>query len=156
MEKIGDLDAVTAQWRNNTQWDPTNANGGPGLASIRVDGVRPCGAWAADEIAISCKVWIVRFDGTNIDFYDIEDVDVGIHLTLTWNYGADVPAAGSMDFRGIATHEIGHGIRLVDLHSCAAPPFTMCGDVPVPGQGDYTFQLRSIESDDISGANLVY
>ena len=93
------------------------------LASIRVDGKFPgegyCGtAWSSSSVGGNC---VKRDFKAAFGFYDIYDSDVGIDLTpgsagATWEYSASTaPSSTEYSFRGVMTHELGHGIRLVDV-----------------------------------------
>ncbi len=90
-------------------------------------------------------------------------------LTRTWinfntsgfkfHYGTGAPPDSSYsDFQGVATHEVGHTVWLVDLgtdEGCdysSASLWTMC----TGGSNSTTYRRRSLESDDVSAANEVY
>lgn len=160
VEKITDLDCITSSWRGLTHWDVFNAtdHGGTARASIRVDGVSPCGAWGATDAAATCIVKTARKDGTIVDFYDISDIDTGINSdNMNYNFGfddpIDTPQWKEYDFRGVGVHELGHGIFLLDATSCQNPVISMCGNVDA---GIPSRDLRSLQSDDIVSANNVY
>jgi hypothetical protein len=61
------------------------------------------------------------------------------------------------------TYELGHWIRLVDLGptygldcNYGTGIYTMCGELPDPGFDDDSWRQRSLTTDDISAANVIY
>lgn len=61
------------------------------------------------------------------------------------------------------THEIGHWILLDDLGpsygldcNYGTGIYTMCGELNDPGYNLESYRQRSLTTDDISGANLIY
>ncbi len=161
LEKITDVTTATGEWSGRTRFDPFIAGSGP--ASIRVDGVFPpqcSGGWQAGDIAVNCVHATARKDGQIIDFMDIWESHISIDLSPGnpgegWNYGPDNPAGNEYDLRGVITHELGHAVLLIDLWPCAAGDAveTMCGGA---APGLFTVNLRTLTTDDINGANLVY
>lgn len=69
------------------------------------------------------------------------------------NLAADLT---KVDFYGVAVHELGHFLSLLDLGAGQCGPvgdrYTMCGAV----NKAETNQLRNLETDDINAANSVY
>jgi hypothetical protein len=89
-------------------------------------------------------------------YYDISDSDIGIHTSAAnWETNwAQAPAAGWTSLRGVLTHEIGHGVFLVDLN-CSSPD-TMCGQMSDGSGAGSAWEKASLTSDDIWSANYVY
>lgn len=145
-------------WRGSTTWAPS-VTSGTQVATIRVDGVPPCGSWEPEDLALTCVRYSLKSDRFGEPYYDIYDADIGFKLDgISWNYGSGQPMGNQHDFRGVLTHELGHGVLLRDLYGseCGpAPtdPHTMCGAV---GPGITTYNQRSLTSDDIAAANFVY
>jgi hypothetical protein len=145
-------------WRGSTTWQPT-VTSATQVATIRVDGVHPCGSWQPGDLAVTCRLATPKYDRFGERYYDIYDADIGFNLGgISWNYESGQPGPGQFDFRGVLTHELGHAVRLRDLYgsACGADPtdpHTMCGEVP---PGITTYNQRSLTSDDIDAANFVY
>lgn len=89
-------------------------------------------------------------------------------LTTTWTSGARIVkattefntkyvwnttgASGGADVQNIATHELGHWLRLLDIYS----PST-CSEVTMWGYGAYgETKKRTLEADDIAGFKALY
>lgn len=170
--RLDGLDVAADEWRVDSDFGPTlNRTVSSGNAcfdsltchGVWIDGYDPFLDLTDENIyAINYVYSVFRTDpADNTKYYDIEDWDVlfntaGVgHPTFTYS------AAGSsdpdvIDFRGVATHELGHAIQLKDLYDSACHygtnMETMCGAF----DGVESTRLRSIQSDDISGANLVY
>lgn len=150
---------AASEWAVSTSWDPTFTTSAFSVATIRVDGAFPssaCGSgWEPGAVAANC----VRATWTG-SFYDIFDSDIGIDLTpgstgATWEYANVAPSSTEYSLRGVLTHELGHGILLDDEYSgadCDSTPLTMCGS---GGPGSKTWEMRSLQSDDINAANAV-
>lgn len=72
---------------------------------------------------------------------------------LQWYYGAGVPPnPNQVHFGGIAVHEFGHWIRLQHAGNCNPGP-TMCASVDNTQE---SFDIYSLDADDIASANLIY
>jgi len=164
-EKHNDVWTAATQWRSNTRWDPFDASGGgTAQASVRVDGglPGPClSKWTSIAVGATCNLATPVYHDGLLDYYDLYDSDVAINLTNypIWNFGGDDAGYYYPDFRGVLTHEIGHGARLKDVYppNCGNPTYTMCGDKNgVDGIGPATQVLRSLTTHDINAANVVY
>lgn len=164
-DKTNGTSAAAQAWRDFSSWNPTIVTTTT-VASVRVDGVHPCGSWSSGSVAITCFGWSLKTDAFGDPYYDIFDVDIGIDLTpagQSWNYDSGVPTSGEYDFRGVLAHEIGHGISLDDEYGSAdcridlgaAYVITMCGSGELL-LGSISQNLRSLESDDIQAANFIY
>jgi hypothetical protein len=165
-EKHADVWSAATEWRGSTRWDPFDASGGGTIrATVRVDGALLCLAevfstWPQALYAVSCNEFYARKDGTVIEFYDIIDSDVTINEEdWNFNYGADDPPSNQPDFRGVLTHEIGHGARLEHVNPCGNPEYTMCspnsGNL-AQGLGVLTKKLRTLTTHDIDSANFLW
>ncbi len=127
-----------------------------------IDGFDPAGDLVDETIlAVNYRYQVFRTDpADNSKYYDIEDWDITFNTTGSGHPAFTYSAAGSsdadvFDFQGVVTHELGHAIFLLDLYSgChyGSAMETMCGAI----DGIQSTQLRSIQSDDISGAGIVY
>jgi hypothetical protein len=100
-------------------------------------------------------------DPTVISHFRITAADVFFNPNSDTPYSFDptgVPA-GHRDFQGVATHEIGHWLRLVDVQGSDPGCIhnnqrdTMCGTFY--SEAD-SFFARTLTADDISSANTVY
>lgn len=141
-------------WRLNTDFNPTLAVAA--VNGLYVDGRNPVNCttmtWAqlGNPAGVTCQ---------NEDFivnhFDIIQSWVYLNTGIgVWWTGVSNAPAGQVDLRGVMTHELGHTVLLLDLYgggNCPPGP-TMCGSVTV----DQTSALRSLASDDIGAANLVY
>ncbi len=136
------------QWSNNTRFDPYL---GPGnLREAFVDRAPACGPFNGAYAGV-CR--LTEFKQT---YYRMADADVYFNTAgHQWNtaLAADLTKA---DFQGVAVHELGHFVRLIDLSAANCGPagdrYTMCGAVTKAE----TFQLRDLEQDDKTSANNVY
>lgn len=152
--KITSVTTAAATWRNGTDWNPTVGTSSGLVATLRVDGSMPgygaCGYNWSGAVAGNCVLASNR--GT---YYDIYESQIGINLAYSWNYGSMVPVGSQQDFRGVMTHELGHGVLLRDLESfeCGSPVATMCGYTSMAQNG---YLMRTLESDDVTSANSVY
>jgi hypothetical protein len=148
--KIDRLKAALNTWKNGTDWNPTysccSTNG------VYINGSAGClGSWPAGVLGVTCRV--AQNKGS---YYRLLETDIYLNTVgFTFSWIVEEPPPNQADAQGVLTHEIGHGIRLIDLYgSSNCPPGpTMCGDVvSLP----YTMNYRSLASDDISAANTVY
>lgn len=148
------LKAALGTWKNGTDWNPTysccSTNG------VYIDGreLTDCFAvWSATAIAATCVESIDRGS-----YWDIFETDISLnedHWNFSWS--ASEPPSGFADAQGVLTHELGHGVFLIDLSgtgNCPPGP-TMCGLI-TSQQLPYTMDLRSLTSDDVASANYVY
>ena len=98
-------------------------------------------------------------DPTIIEYLQIIDADTYFNTgTFTYSFSSSGPPAGTVDFQGIATHEMGHWVLLNDLSDADAcihnnQRDTMCGDFY--SEAD-TFFARTLTADDKTSANTVY
>lgn len=156
--KIDRVTEAASAWRTATSWNPTITTSTQ-VATMRVDGVAPCGSFQPNDVGLTCLAWTLKQDHFGEYYFDIYDTDIGINLVgNTFHDGSGPPPASKFDLRGVITHELGHGISLDDLYgSDCGPnptdPYTMCGS---GGPGVTTYNQRSLTSDDINAANFVY
>jgi len=169
--RLDRLDTAADEWRVDSSFDPTlNRTVVTGTScfnsatchGVWIDGFDPFGDLTDENIyAINYGAWVLRTDpGDNTKYYDIDDWDVAFNTVGSGHPVFTYSSAGSsdpniIDFRGVATHELGHAIHLIDLYAgChyGASMETMCGAF----DGVESTRLRSIQTDDINGANLVY
>jgi hypothetical protein len=61
---------------------------------------------------------------TTWDTYIRYDTDAG---GLAWNFGSDAPAANTIDFRSVITHEIGHSLGWMSSYSTTTDKFGLGG-----------------------------
>ena len=152
-EKITRTLTAASDWLNTSDWNPSIGTSSGLVATTRVDGFNPCRSWQAGEVAINCLTVQNR-----VTYFRIMTSHVSINLAKTWYYGNGVQPAGSYDYWGVMTHELGHGANLRDLYGadCGGPgPDTvhsMCGSTT---EAASRF-LRTTTSDDRSGANAIY
>lgn len=72
---------------------------------------------------------------------------------LAWFYGGGLPPnPNQVHFGGVAVHEFGHWIRLQHAGNCNPGP-TMCASVDNPQE---SFDIYSLDADDIASANFIY
>lgn len=135
------------EWSGRTDFDPYLGSG-----NLRDAFVDRAGCQAFNgAYAITCR--LTQWTGT---FYRMADADVYFNTNgFQWNtaVAADLTKA---DFQGVAVHELGHFVRLIDLAAANCgpdlDPYTMCG---AADKAD-TFRIRDLETDDINGTNSVY
>jgi hypothetical protein len=80
-----------------------------------------------------------------------------------WYGSGQSPYPGDLDFQGVMSHELGHWILLADLgpsygsSDCnyGSGIYTMCGELTSDFRNE-SYAQRSLTSDDISAANVVY
>lgn len=168
--RLDRLDLADDQWRLNSQFDPTlNRTVAPSNCfesatchGVWIDGSDPFGDLTDESIlAVNYGLWVLRTDpGDGEQYYDIDDWDIYFNTGGAGHPVFTYTAAGSsdasiFDFQGVVTHELGHSISLIDLYAgChyGTNMETMCGQI----SGIESTRLRSIQTDDINGANLVY
>ena len=169
--RLDRLDSAADEWRVDSQFDPT-LNRTVSTGNTCFDSASCHGVWIdgydpfldlTDEsiLAINYGFFVLRTDpGDNEKYKDIEDWDVLFNTTGSGHPVFTYSSAGSsdtniFDVQGVATHELGHSILLIDLYAgChrGTSMETMCGTV----NGIESTRLRSIQTDDINGANLIY
>jgi hypothetical protein len=165
------LDGALAEWRTETQFDPTRSTSSS--VKVYVDGrLGPCiSDWTPSGgtiIAVVCRDQVAGINPSTgfQTYWKITDLDLFFNMEVAdspnWWIGSTLTTdPGRLDFQGVATHEIGHMIRLIDVYdstSCtrtAADQMTMCGEIRADGRLD-TWRSRSLHTHDISSANAVY
>lgn len=145
-----------AYWQSATDFNPVYATSA--VNGLYMDGRDPaqCGYTWADiptAIGINCKNFSVK--ATYVDISQSWIYMNNDAFVFSAAYGA--PQVGEYDLRGLMEHELGHSIRLVDLSGSNCPPGpSMCGSITPSNAAAQTYALRSLTSDDINAANLVY
>ena len=81
---------------------------------------------------------------------DVLEVDMVFEDSYTWNTDSSCPS-NEMDVQNIATHELGHALRLLDLYGSPDSGKTMCGY----GAAGETSK-RTLHSTDIDGIEWIY
>ncbi len=162
--------AAATEWRTDTDFDP--------VVAVTSDfnfftwGVTPpssCQPGGSGGFfgapARTCIYYNYKSTPAGGTYYDIYDTDIYFNSASNWSFGccAKPSDPNQLDFRGIATHEIGHTARLQhigDDASCVqATAFpTMCD---IAGGEDrsppnLTYYWRSVENDDRASANNLY
>jgi hypothetical protein len=135
-----------AEWKNDTDFNPVKV--ASAVNGVRIDGAVPyCEEnWDSVTVAVNCVAYTVRAWG-----WDIHKSTVYLNeVHFNFSYDDDPPGPGLYDGAGVITHELGHAVLLLDL-ACTPGP-TMCGSTSAA----QSFHLRSLDADDISGANSVY
>lgn len=148
--------AAATEWRSDTAFNiDENTTSGQTVYRDRMG----CGitTWTpGDDVyfAVTCRTrtwdaigewWRITSAKT---YFNNQMGDLG----LSWYYGAGLPPNGNqVHFGGVAVHEFGHWIRLVDLP--CTPGATMCGSAD---NAQEVFNLYSLSADDISAADSVY
>ena len=148
--------AVDDIWRNNTDFDPVeNTSSGQNvyrdrLASCISNWLQPDGL----ILGVVCRthVWDPIGEWWRITntptYFNHRMPDYG----LAWYYGPGLPPnQNQVHFGGVAVHEMGHWVRLIDLP--CYPGETMCGGLAGPQD---SLDLYSLSADDILAANAVY
>lgn len=142
-----------AVWKNNTDFDPKVVT--TGVNDAWVDGRYIGGGPWPDGVFAQME----RFAHNRGTFFDLYEQNLYVNTVdfLWWRQpGAPSASCSSWCFsaRGLFVHELGHGVRLVDLSGANCPPGpTMCVSVSNPVDMDKYFSLAT---DDINGANAVY
>jgi len=133
-----------AEWRGRTDFDPVI---GAGVHDAYVDRSPSCTPFNG-ALAFTCTL-----GQSKATFIRVIDADIFINPSIVWNTST-AQDLSRHDFRGVATHEVGHTARLFDLTSCgpAGDEYTMCGSADKA----VTFRMRSLESDDVGSANAMY
>lgn len=132
-------------------WQTTDFDPYVGAGNLReafVQGNPSCKAFNG-AYAVTCIP--IQWD---VNHWRITDANVWFNTAgFNWNtaIGADFNKA---DFRGVATHEVGHFLFLNDTAACGpvGDRYTMCGSATLAE----TFQVRDLETDDKNSANTVY
>jgi hypothetical protein len=157
------LDAET-NWRNNTLFDIQSENVQNNYIILYSTSTR-CGGWSANVLAVTCRSELGPYTGPEGTYYKLTDVDIYFNTSYYTFWTGPLPDYRYWDFYGVLMHELGHGVRLFDLDDafCTStdqygntPPlhaYTMCG-AAMTTRGSYRW--RSLETDDINGANSVY
>jgi hypothetical protein len=154
------------EWDGDTSWhpiehttvEPDSCYADDSCHGVWLDGDDPAGLFNFNPPrypAYNIRQVLLR-DMPGNDFYDIEDWDIFFNpsdFSFTYTVGGSTDP-DVFDFRGVLTHELGHSLFLIDLVSCSAGAAveTMCGS----GNGLTTNHLRSLTTDDINAANILY
>ena len=98
----------------------------------------------AGVIAV-CRTWYNPYAG------EILEYDIMFDTDFTWGDATDLNTLDVMDLQNIATHEIGHGLGLLDVYK------KPCGDVTMFGySGEGDIEKRTLEPQDIAGLQSIY
>ena len=183
-QKIARATEALASWSSSTDWNPWLSSNATNQ-KIYADATQPlanndCNAltdeWEdadmVDVAAINCidKQLLVQNGSTH--HYRITDSDIYFNtLTAGNTYGfqfdyGTTTTSSRPSYRGVLTHEVGHGASLRDLGTdygvtckTGTAVETMCGDTDSTSQGAAflaTWYQYSLENDDITSANLIY
>ncbi len=87
--------------------------------------------------------------------YSYTYCDIFLNSTKKWTNGNK---EGYYDYQGILTHEFGHAIGLGDVYYYSGNVSTMYGlhSTSSTNYGVASYQLRSLESDDLNGYNYLW
>lgn len=171
--KLDRLTEATNEWANSTDFDPFRIVSGP--YDVYIDGTEDPSIGCVfddDDFALTCGQVAQRVNQAG-PYYDIETIKTTFQPdppdpgTYTWWYGlAHTGAELTLDFRGVATHELGHWVRLHDVSGSgtsgcnygATTMYTMCGGPQNPPSttDDDTWRLRGLTTHDITAANVHY
>lgn len=143
---------ATGEWRTDSDFDPAFAVDA-GLR-VYVDGRDSCaGRWedVGRPYAFHCLAWTNR-----AGYQDLYDSAIYLDKFFhAWEYGTDPydSADPRNSFRGVMTHELGHGVNLGHIYACNdRDRETMCATA----SGLQTFLWVSLSQDDKDAANRVY
>jgi hypothetical protein len=151
--RVQRFQSAIVEWWSKTDYDPM---AGTGPYDAFADGRDPrCGNPFTDGGAYARTCIDAVWDDPG-GFWRIFDVDLYFNTDgHTWYTGTG-SNLNRVDFRGVATHELGHFARLIDLSQAVCgpinDPYTMCGNADTTD----TYRIRDLESDDITSANNLY
>jgi hypothetical protein len=157
-KKRGSLERAVDQWRSNTQYDPTYAEG-TGPVGVYLDGrdLQGClGGLEPEDLAFTCTRMFHRVLPNRV-YDDIFDSDITVNPSHPFAWG-DVGYGSAPDkfsFQGVLTHEVGHTVRLTEERgdcSAGADRPTMCPNA----NHEQSYQFRTIENVDIASADTWY
>lgn len=169
------LNGAVAEWSTDTSFDMTVV--GTGEQDAYVDGRDPpCISGTGYEVGGGIVIGVVcrkedakLYPGSSIGYYDIYDFDMYFYMNTgatsepDWWVGTTLtPDAERLHFQGVATHELGHWIRLIDLapSGCtytSTGMYTMCGTSGSLAQARLdTWRQSTLHADDIAAANVIY
>ena len=87
------------------------------------------------------------------------NIDVDVYMNPNWSWDFGTTSNSNLSYRGVTTHEIGHGVTLRDLGpsygiNCLSGSSveTMCGEISASD----TWYQYSLTNDDITSANVTY
>ena len=169
------LKGAIGAWANGTSFNPHYVD--PGSFKVYRDGTGPAcnsGVFNPGDYAGTCVYATLRhLPGAPPDeyYHDISsaatyaqtDANLPGSVVRYWYGSGQSPYSGDLDFQGIMTHELGHWIRLADLGpdygldcNYGSGIYTMCGELQDPGYHDQSYWQRTLTSDDVNAANVVY
>jgi len=163
--KTNRLTEALASWAANTDWNPSHSANDSTLQKVYVDGTEPiqfsdCTAnsneWSdiPNAFAIQCDNRQLHGTlGSGDEWYEMLDSDIYTNRNgFSWSFGVQQNAFVS--FRGVMTHELGHGASLPHTPDCTDGNQieTMCNS----GQISDTWLVYSLTTDDKISANNVY
>ncbi len=139
---IAVIDAAFSTWESAASSWIEFENDGIGNYTFQEDGVNSLSwGYAYGSIAMSARY----------DEYPIIEKDI-VFNNISYNWSTTTPPqTGCMDVANIATHEIGHWLRLIDLYDSSDSDKTMYGYSVVEET-----KKRSLTSDDINGIRYIY
>lgn len=171
--ELARLSDAVAAWTSNTTYDMTVV--GTGEQDAYVDGREPAcnpgfgyfSPGGQKYLALVCRKEDAKlYPGSSIGYYDIWDFDLYFHMNTgnpeepDWWVGTTLSSEDRLHFQGIAMHELGHWIRLIDQPqgACTYTPtgfYTMCGTLTNGGRLD-SWRQSTLHADDIASANVIY
>jgi len=135
------IDAAFTTWQNASYSWITFDNDGTGNYTFQEDNINSL-SWGYAFGAVAASA--------NYDYYPITEKDIVFESSLNWSTSTP-PQSNCFDVQNIATHEIGHWLRLKDLYAVADNEKTMYGY----SEPEET-KKRSLTTDDINGIRYIY
>ena len=86
------------------------------------------------------------------EYYRVVEQYISFNPYTTFYYGTGTLPSGSVDFWGLATHELGHSVVLRDIRDCESTIYTMCSGLSTRSLSD---DWRTLTSDDVAAANKI-
>lgn len=135
------VDAGTAVW-NGAGSDFTFVDGGRTSAGLADDG-RNVISWSSSLPAAT-----IAQSSSSSSGGIVSEADIQFNNDYDWADGS--PGSGTMDIQSIATHEVGHWLKLRDLYGSGDTAKVMYG------YGDNEWVVRALTPGDVAGINWIY